>query len=185
MRDLSLHILDLVQNCVEAGAKNIALTIVEDEENDWLTFTVKDDGRGMKKEFLEQVRSPFTTSRTTRKVGLGLPLIDMSTKMSGGKLEIFSEENKGTSVNASYRYSHIDRPPLGDILTTVKIIVISYQQIFFHYEHRKNGKEFILDTKQMREILGESIDFGEGDIRQWLEDYLKQGLSELDSKVEG
>lgn len=181
MRDLALHILDLVQNSVEAGAKNVSLQIFEDEKNDLLTFEVKDDGRGMKKELLANVKNPFTTTRTTRKVGLGLPLIDMSTRMSGGRLDIFSEEKKGTTVYASYCYSHIDRPPLGDIVTTIKIIVVSYQQIFFRYEHQKNDKNFVLDTKEMRDVLGKDVDFGASEVSQWLGDYLQQGLAELDN----
>ena len=179
-----MHILDLVQNSVEAGARNVNLVIVEDIEHDLLTFVVSDDGKGMTKEFLAQVRTPFTTSRTTRKVGLGLSLIDMSTKMSDGELKISSEQNKGTTVCASYRYSHIDRPPLGDILGTVKVIIVSYQQIFFQYRHDKNGKNFFIDTKEMRAILGDDIDFGRSAVSQWLDEYLKQGLSELDDMLE-
>ncbi len=180
MRDLSLHILDLVQNSVEAGAKHVTLTINEDLADDWLDIEVKDDGRGMSEKMLLKVKSPFTTSRTTRKVGLGLPLIDMSTHNSGGSLTIDSRPGNGTKVFARYKYSHIDRPPLGDIATTVKIIVVSYQQILFHYEHQKNGGTFVLDTAQMRDILGEDADFSESAVCDWLDGYLKEGLAELD-----
>jgi anti-sigma regulatory factor (Ser/Thr protein kinase) len=181
MRDLSLHILDLVQNSLEAGGKNITLTVVEDTEKDWLTFSVTDDGRGMTPEFAGQARDPFTTSRTTRKVGLGLSLIDMSTRRAGGGLSIKSRPGQGAKITAVYRYSHIDRPPLGDIAQTVKIIVISYQQIFFRYEHSKNGRSFLLDTKRIREILGEGADFSSPEVAAWLDGYLSDGLSALNS----
>ncbi len=180
MRDLSLHIIDLVQNCVEAGAKKVCLTLEEDLLHDRLVITVEDDGRGMDQEMLAKVKSPFVTSRKTRDVGLGIPLIDMSTKSAGGELIITSEPGKGTKVVASYRHSHIDRPPLGDIVTTVKIIAISYQNISFHYEHRKNSAVFILDTDEMREILGCDADFSAGEIRDWLDEYLREGLAGLD-----
>lgn len=181
MRDLSLHILDLVQNSVEAGAKNVVLIVDEDIAANRLVFSVKDDGCGMDEEMVKKVRSPFTTTRTTRKVGLGLPLIDMTTQMAGGCLDIDSKPGRGTVIKAEYLYGHIDRPPLGDIATTVKIIVVSYQQIAFYYRHVKNGREFILDTREMREVLGEDIDFGQLEISQWLDEYLKNGLGGLES----
>ncbi len=180
MRDLSLHIIDLVQNSMEAQAKNVELIINEDVANNLLTIVVEDDGRGMDEQILNKVKNPFTTTRTTRKVGLGLPLIDMSTRASGGKLDIFSKVGEGTKIVATYGYSHIDRPPLGDIVTTVKIIVVSYQSIRFFYRHIKNNKEFLLDTMQMREILGEDADFSQMDIRTWLEDYIREGLKSID-----
>ncbi len=185
MRDLAMHIIDLVQNSVEAGARNVVLVVDENVCADRLTISIKDDGRGMDAKTLAGVRNPFVTSRTTRDVGLGLPLIDMSTQRSEGSLDISSEPGKGTKVVASYRYSHIDRPPLGDIATTIKIIVISYQQITFRYEHYKNSAEFILDTNEMRDILGQEVDFSEGMIRQWLDEYLKQGLHDLNNFAGG
>jgi anti-sigma regulatory factor (Ser/Thr protein kinase) len=184
MRDLSLHILDLVQNGVEAGGRNVALAIREDLDADRLCITVEDDGRGMSPEFAARAKSPFTTSRTTRKVGLGLPLIDMTTQMAGGGLDIQSRPGEGTRITASYQHSHIDRPPLGDIATTVKIITVSYQQILFRYEHSKKlrgrQKSFVLDTRELRGILGAQVDFGESLVREWLDGYLKEGLSALD-----
>lgn len=184
MRDLSLHILDLIQNSVEAGAKNVTLTINEDRSDNLLTFIVEDDGCGMDENMVKKVRSPFTTNRTTRKVGLGLPLIDMTTQMAGGSMDIDSKPGRGTIIKAMYLYDHIDRPPLGDIATTIKIIAVSYQQIRFYYKHIKNNNEFILDTKEMREILGEDIDFGQLEISQWLDEYLKNGLEGLE-RTEG
>lgn len=179
MREISLHILDLVQNSVEARATKVSLFITEDTSKDFLTIKVLDNGHGMTKELIEKIKNPFVTTRTTRKVGLGLPLIDMSTKMSNGYLTIQSKVGEGTEVLVSYQHSHIDRPPLGDILSTIKIIVISYQQIDFYYEHKKNDKSFVVDTKEIKTVLGEDIDFNEQLFRQWLDDYLKDGLRNL------
>lgn len=179
MREISLHILDLVQNSVEAGASKVSLLVVEDNVEDVLTVKVVDNGRGMAKELIDKIKNPFVTTRTTRKVGLGLPLIDMSTKMSDGYLTIESEVGKGTQVFASYKYSHIDRPPLGDIQSTLKVIIVSYQQIDFYYEHKKNDKSFVVDTSQIKELLGEDIDFNEQLFRQWLDGYLEEGLRNL------
>ncbi|MDR2006171.1 MAG: ATP-binding protein [Acidaminococcales bacterium] len=184
MRDLSLHILDLVQNAVAAGGKNISLLIEEDEKKDFLTIAVKDDGKGMTPDFAAKVKDPFATTRTTRKVGLGLPLIDMTAERAGGRLDIASRPGRGTTVTAVYRLSHIDRPPLGDIAATVKIIAAGCQGIFFRYEHRKGRNVFVLDTKQMREILGEEVDFGESAVMEWLDGFLREGLLALD-KTEG
>lgn len=179
MREISLHILDLVQNSVEAGATKVSLFVTEDSAQDVLTVKVVDNGRGMAKELIDRIRNPFVTTRTTRKVGLGLPLIDMSTKMSDGYLTIESEVGKGTEVFACFKHSHIDRPPLGDIQSTIKVIVVSYQQIDFYYEHRKDDKSFVVDTKQIKEILGDDIDFNEQIFRQWLDEYLSEGLRNL------
>ena len=183
-----MHILDLVQNSVEAGALNVVLTISEDLDDDFLTISVEDDGKGMAPEFAASAKNPFTTSRTTRKVGLGLPLVDMTTQMTGGRLDIQSIPGAGTKITAVYRRNHIDRPPLGDIATTVKIFVVSYQQIFFRYEHimKRQGCQnaFLLDTRELRGILGEYIDFGNSLVREWLDNYLKEGLSNLDCTEE-
>jgi anti-sigma regulatory factor (Ser/Thr protein kinase) len=181
MRDLSLHILDLVQNAVEAGAKNISLLIDEDEGSDLLTIMVEDDGRGMAPDFAAKAKDPFATTRTTRKVGLGLPLMDMTAKRAGGRLDIDSTPGKGTKITAVYRLGHIDRPPLGDIAATIKLIVVGCRGAFFHYEHRKGQKAFVLDTKAMREILGDGADFGESAVTDWVDGFLQEGLAALDS----
>lgn len=181
MRDLSLHVLDLVQNAVAAGGKNVSLLIAEDEDKDLLTIAVEDDGQGMTPEFAARARDPFATTRTARKVGLGLPLIDMTARRAGGSLDIDSRPGEGTKVTAVYRLRHVDRPPLGDIAATVKIITAGCQGVFFRYEHRKGGKSFVLDTKKMREILGEEVDFGQSAVTDWLDGFLKEGLAALDN----
>ena len=174
MRELSLNILDLVQNSVEAGAKNVFVQVDEDTEKDIFLLIIEDDGKGMSEEFLETVKNPFTTKRTTRKVGMGIPLVDMSVKNTGGFFNIKSKLNKGTSLEIGFGLSHIDRPPLGNIAETIKVIVVSYQNIRFRYSHKKGAKNFCLDTKEIRDVLGDEVDFSNTLFRQWLDDYLKE-----------
>jgi anti-sigma regulatory factor (Ser/Thr protein kinase) len=186
MRDLSLHMLDLVQNAVDAGGKNISLSLDEDVKKDRLTIVVKDDGKGMAPDFAARAASPFTTTRTVRKVGLGLSLIDMTAKRADGWLAIDSAPGKGTTVTAVYRLGHLDRPPLGDVASAVKIIAAGCRPAFFRYEHKRGRKVFVLDTRKMRKILGEGIDLGEAAVLDWLDGFLREGLAALcDDDTEG
>lgn len=137
MEDLSLHILDIVENSITAGAKNIKIKIAEDIQKDQLIIEITDDGKGMSKVMKEKVLDPFFTTRTTRRVGLGLPLLAQAAKISGGDIQIQSEPGSGTKIKATFGYSHIDRQPLGDLGQTLKILIISHPEINFVYEHKK------------------------------------------------
>lgn len=137
MEDLSLHILDIVENSINADAKNIHIKVEEDEERDLLIMEINDDGKGMSQEMLKKVLDPFFTTRTTRKVGLGLSLLAQAARASGGDIEIKSEEGYGTRVKATFGYTHIDRQPLGEIEETLKILVLSHPEINFVYEHKR------------------------------------------------
>ncbi len=118
MRELALHILDLAQNSVEAGAKNISISIDEDADG-YFVFRIEDDGHGMSEEMLQRVRDPFVTTRLTRKVGMGIPFIDMVTQQCGGHLEISSQKGSGTVLTAYFAKDNIDRPPLGEIVASI------------------------------------------------------------------
>lgn len=177
MRDLSLHILDLVQNSVTAKATTVQLIIKE--ENHFLTIVIKDDGCGMTEEFCNRLRDPFTTTRTTRKVGLGIPLMDMTTTQAGGKLDIESTVGVGTTITASYDTSNIDCPPLGDIEATVRIMLVSYSDVRIIYEHTINGKTFSIDSAEIKEILGEGVNFSHPEILKWLKDFINDNLEEI------
>lgn len=179
MRELSLHILDLIQNSDEAGATSVRLEIIEDiKEKDILIIRVIDNGRGMDENIVKKVLDPFVTTRTTRKVGLGLPLIDMSTKRCDGYLKIDSVPGHGTTVEAVYKHSHLDRPPLGNMVATIKSIIVANSQLDFHYIHRVNGNKFSLDTIEITEILGD-IPLTHPDVLVWLDEYLSQNLLNL------
>lgn len=154
MTDLSMHILDIAENSINAGAKNIGIKINEDEKNNLLTIEITDDGKGMTKEETEAIQNPFVTSRTTRKVGLGIPLLKESAEIAGGRIEIESEKGKGTKVKAYFEYNHIDRRPLGNMAETLISIILFSGDTEIKYSHIKNGNEFEFNTGEIKSQLG-------------------------------
>ena len=150
MEDLSLHILDIVENSIRAKASRIEIEVVEDIGKDLLTIEIKDNGQGIDEETIKKVLDPFYTTRTTRKVGLGLPLLSQAAKESGGDVEIESKVGRGTRVKATFVYSHIDRKPLGNIETTLTTLIAGNPEVDFIYEHKKDELEYRLDTKEIR-----------------------------------
>jgi len=152
MEDLSLHILDIAENSVNAGAKNIEITIKTDNENDLLILEIIDDGQGMEKEFATKVTDPFQTKRTTRKVGLGLAFLDEATKQTEGKLTVDSSKGIGTKIRATFKLSHSDMKPIGDIAETLVCLIAGNPDINFSYNHFLSGSKFIFDTKSIRQL---------------------------------
>jgi signal transduction histidine kinase len=148
MEDLSLHILDIAENSISASAKRIEIRIDEDETNDLLTIEIKDDGKGMDEQTLQKVLDPFFTTRTTRRVGLGLSLLAQATRESDGKIELDSKPGVGTTIKANFRFSHLDRKPMGDIDETIRTLVVGHPGIDFLYEHRKNKTIYHFDTRE-------------------------------------
>ena len=149
MEDLSLHILDVVENSIEANASKIKIKINEDIKKDILIIEIKDNGKGMDEETLKIVTDPFYTTRTTRNVGLGLSLLVQATKESNGNFEIKSKINKGTEIKATFQYSHIDRKPLGDIKNTLMTLMIAHPEINFIYEYQDAENKYYLDTNEI------------------------------------
>lgn len=178
MKELSLHILDLVQNSLEAGGHCVIVKINEDE-NGFFVFSVEDDGRGMSEEMVKQVRDPFVTTRLTRKVGLGIPFIDMTTAQSGGELTIESEKGCGTVIRATYLKDHLDRPPLGDIVSTIKVILAGAPELRLMLHYLVGTSEFIFDSQELRGILGPELDFSNPEISAWLGGYLEQEINKV------
>jgi hypothetical protein len=150
MDDLSLHILDVSENCIDAGAKNIEIIVNEDIKKDLLTIEINDDGKGIDEDMLSQIQNPFTTSRTTRKVGLGIPFLKEAAESSGGSLIIKSAKGVGTKVKATFKHSHIDRKPLGDIAETLIALILRVDKTEILYYHKKNGKDFVFRTKDLK-----------------------------------
>jgi len=178
VRELSLHILDALENSVEAGATRIELLIEEDLQKDALTISIKDNGRGMTEEFSRQVLDPFVTTRTTRHVGLGLPLFAAAARRCNGDLRIQSALGVGTTVTAVFQHSHIDRAPLGDIASSLMAVILSERPVDIEYRHRVDGRTFELDTADVRRELG-SVPLSHPWVRQWLESVLAEGLAGL------
>ena len=149
MEDLSLHILDVAENSISSLAKRIEIRIDEDPENDVLTIEIKDDGRGMDEQMLRKALDPFFTTRTTRRVGLGLPMLAQAARETEGKIELDSRPGRGTTVKATFSYSHPDRKPMGDILETIRTLAMGHPEIDFLYEHKKNGSLYRFDTREI------------------------------------
>ena len=178
MKELSLHMLDIAQNSISAGASRIALTV--EEEGGRIRLVVTDDGRGMSPEFLAAAADPFTTTRTTRKVGLGLPLLRMAAEQTGGGVEIESALGVGTTVSAVFFSGHIDCPPLGDMASTAALLIQGLPEgTDLVYTHRRGGAAFRVDTTQLREILGPDIPLSAPEVIRWAEDYIREGEGEL------
>ena len=175
MKDLSLNLLDIAENSVKAGASLTQLLITE--QDGVLTFRVVDDGCGMTEEVLRGVTDPFYTTRTTRKVGLGLPLLRMAAEQTGGSMEVASRhkdthpDNHGTEVTAVFHTDHIDCPPVGDLTATVTTLIQGHPDTDFHFVHTMGEKQVELDTRQLREILGE-VSLAEYEVLQWISGYL-------------
>ena len=178
MRELSLHILDALENSVEAGATRLELLIKEDLKKDVLEIIIRDNGRGMSKEFVQRVLNPFVTTRTTRHVGLGLPLFAAAAGRCNGDLRIQSEPGVGTTVTATFQHSHIDRAPLGDIPGTLMAIILSDRPVDILYKHKVNRRTFKLDTVEVRQELG-TVPLSHPQVREWLEATLREGLEGL------
>ena len=183
MRELSLNILDVACNSVKAEASLIEISVNEDTTLHTLAIGIFDNGCGMDEEALRNVQDPFYTTRTTRKVGMGVPLFKMSAEMCGGSFEIQSEKGVGTKVFANYKTDNIDFVPLGDMVSTVITLVTMNQDIDFIYRHSLNGNEIVFDTKEIKEILGDvPLDIPE--ITQWLRDYLSEQIQSISGGVE-
>lgn len=182
MRELSLHILDIAQNSVAAGAKHIAIEVNENEAG-FFVFRVSDDGCGMDAQMLRKVRDPFVTSRKTRKVGLGIPFMDMVTQQCGGRLDIASEPCKGTELAAYFAADNIDRPPLGDLADSIAVLLAGAPQIELRFKYSCAGGSFIFTTQEVRDILGDACDFANPKIYAWLSQYLGQQLAALQGRL--
>ncbi len=173
MRDLSMHVLDIAQNSIKAGAKLVMVTFEKDSRG-VLTFAVRDDGCGMPRDFLERVTDPFTTTRTTRKVGLGIPMLKQSAEMGGGEFGIESEVGLGTYIHASFDTHNIDCIPLGDICDSLlTLVVLNPEHPEFLFQATSPVSEALFDTRQLRQVLG-GIPLNEPDIIAWMKESIEE-----------
>ena len=183
MRELSLHILDIIENSLEAGSSRIEVEIVEDAGGEYpahnrLTISITDNGRGMDQQTLQRVGDPFFTTRKTRHVGLGIPLFRAAAQRCNGDLVVTSQRGVGTQVVAHFRWDHIDRAPLGDLKSTLLGVILFHSECDLSYRHRVDGREFAFDTAEMREALGD-LSFSHPQVRTWLQEFLDEGYAEL------
>ena len=176
MKELSLHILDVAKNSVKAGATLIEISVTTASDG-IMTVMIKDDGCGMTDEVLARVTDPFYTTRTTRKVGLGLPLFRLAAEQTGGELKIKSstEEGKsGTEVTVTFDTKSIDCMPMGDIISTVCILVAGSPDKDFVFTDETEQRKVGLDTRELRAVLGDEVSLAEPEIQTWMSEYLKE-----------
>ncbi len=177
MEDLSLHILDIAQNSLQAGARNLEISIEENEERDELVLTIRDDGAGMTEEEIAMVLDPFYTSKD-KKTGLGIPLLAQSAREAGGDVSVESMPGKGTVIKAGFRLNHIDRKPLGDLASTIRVIIAGAPMVDLLFSYICGGREYRLDTASLRDALGEvPIDYP--DVLRLISEDVAEGLKEL------
>jgi hypothetical protein len=174
MEDLSLHILDIVENAITAGASRIGVSVNENEGRNRLTIRVSDDGPGMPAEVRRRVLDPFFTTKG-KKTGLGLSLLGQAAQQCGGDLTIVSARGRGTTITAWFECRHIDRPPLTNMRGTISGLVLAHPEIDFVYSHRRNGRGFRFDSRRFRQGVGPGLDPGLiGAVRQELEAGLRR-----------
>ncbi len=178
MKELSLHLLDVAENSISAGAQRIRIVVSEDTELDLLQMSVEDDGRGMSSEMVKQVTDPFITSRTTRKVGLGIPLLKFAAESCNGHFKISSEQGKGTKLFVEFQRSHIDRMPMGDLTTTILHLIIANPHINWVFEYSYNGSLAVFDDTLIKEELGD-IPMTEPDILNCLKEMIESMILEV------
>jgi len=178
MKDLSLHILDIVQNSIRAKAGLIEIDIQELPESDQLIITITDNGTGMTENQVKLAIDPFYTSRNTRKVGLGLSLFKQNAEISGGKLDLISEYGKGTKVTAIFGLSHIDRPVLGDLTGTLLLLICDSETIEYVYKHKTPHGEYELDTREIRQTL-DGVPVNHPEVRAFLREMLNENLEQI------
>jgi hypothetical protein len=157
MEDLSLHILDIAENSINAGARSISIMIDENVNEDRLIVEIKDDGKGMNAEAAERATDPFYTTRNTRRIGLGLPLLKEAAEMANGKLEIRSIPNVGTNIRATFQLSHIDRKPFGDMAETITALLAREHQVKVQYRHSRGGRTVTFDSEHVENQLGDIL----------------------------
>lgn len=181
MKELSLNILDIAENSVKAGATLTEIGITE--KDGLLTLRIADDGCGMTEEILKTVTDPFYTTRTTRKVGMGIPLLKLEAELTGGGVEIVSKyissypEEHGTVVTATFYKNHIDCTPLGDVVASITTLIQGHPDTDFLFIHKTEDREVSLDTRELREVLGGDVPLNTYDVIKWIEDYLKEQYS--------
>lgn len=178
MRELSLNVLDIAQNSIAAAATQIQMEVVERTNAHTLTIGIYDNGCGMTDEQVKSVLDPFYTTRTTRKVGMGVPLFKMAAEQTGGTLTVSSKVGIGTNIKAVFHTDSVDFTPLGDMASTVTTLVSMNTEIQFLYRHKVDKKEFVFDTAEIREILGD-VPLSEPAVMQWMREFIEENTKAL------
>jgi hypothetical protein len=182
MLDLSKHILDIAENSIRAGCRLVFITVSEDTKADRLTIQIEDDGRGMSDDEREKALDPFYTTKRVRRVGLGLPMLKSAAELTGGSFGLDSAPGQGTTVTVTFGYSHIDRQPLGDVGLTIISLIAGSPRVDFVYTHRKDGRQYRLDTRAIRSEL-EDVPIEHVEVLSLIRGDIEEGTRELGAAV--
>ena len=182
MTELSLNVLDIANNSIRAGADLIEIKVRIQRDQDILKIIIADNGCGMTEEQLKKVEDPFFTTRTTRRIGLGVPFFKMAALSTGGNFQILSIPGQGTTVTATFGLAHIDRMPLGDMNSTIYTLITLNTHIDFLYTYVFDGKQFTLDTREFREILN-NIPLNSPEVSVFLKEFLEENQNETDGGI--
>ncbi len=178
MKELSLHILDVAENGISAGADQVAIEVIEDRRQNRLTLVIADNGRGIPRDQIDRAVDPFYTSRTTRRVGMGLSLLNAAARQCDGHMWIDADEGKGTRITAEFMYDHIDRAPLGDMAATMISLIMGSPGIDFEYRHEVDGREFVLNTREVKSAL-DGRQITDPEVFQYIMETLRTGENRL------
>ena len=178
MLELALHVLDIAENSSRAQASLIEITIAEDLVRDVFSLEIKDNGQGMDAQTMEKALDPFYTTKKVRRIGLGLPMLKQAANTAQGRFSLQSEVGKGTAVYAEFKHSHIDRQPLGDIAGVITMLILGNPDIDIIYTHHKNGNTYVLDTRELREGLGD-VPLNNMEVLNLIRDNIHEGIEEL------
>jgi hypothetical protein len=178
MKELSLHILDIIQNSIVAEANFIEIELIDNKAENIYSISIKDNGKGMSAEMLANVTDPYCTSRTTRKVGLGIPLFKQNAERAGGYLTITSELGKGTLLKAVFQHDNLDRPMMGDISGVIILTVAANENIRFVYTHKTESGEYVFDTDEIKEAL-DGISMNQPQVIRYLKEMIEENLTEI------
>ncbi|MBN1551047.1 sensor histidine kinase [bacterium] len=173
MKEIALHILDIVENSIRAESTTIEINIFEYKTNDQLVIQIKDNGKGMDTEILEKVCDPFYSTKTVRRIGIGLSMLKQAAQRAGGTLQIDSTPGKGTTITATFQYSNIDRQPLGDMASTIVTILLSNPDIRVIYHHQTDGDFFTFDSNVIKSIL-EGVSIRSPEVIQFIKDMIRE-----------
>ena len=182
MEDISLHILDVAENSIGAGATLIKITISVDTPKDLFSVEIEDNGKGIPEDIRLKVLDPFVTTRTTRRVGLGLPLLAQAARETGGDITVKDVNTSGTIVAATFRQSHIDMKPLGDIAGSMVVLIAGNPQVDFLFTYKKTGRTFSLDTREIKKEL-DGVPITSPPVLSFLRNYLSTSLQDINNEV--
>jgi len=181
LKEISLHILDIAENSVNAGASTIKIIINENINKNKLVIEIIDNGKGMDTDTVKRITDPFVTTRTTRKVGLGIPFLKAAAEACQGNFQINSELGKGTRVFVSFQHDHIDRMPLGDIENTLLSLIVGYPNTRWIFIYQIDERVFEFDTKPVKEILGD-VPFSDPAVISYLKKVISEGINNINNK---